>query len=108
MVDPRRRIDELRIERNMSLSQMARAIGVSDTSVYNWYNQTNSMPTVRVLERACQLFGVSMAELFCDSEYDKLTPEQLKLLDLFGKLNKVQQESMLKIIESIVCSGKAE
>ena len=45
-----------------------------------------------------------MAELFSDSEYDKLTPEQLKLLDLFGKLNKVQQESMLKIIESIVSS----
>ena len=58
MVDPRKKIDELRIKNNLTLSQLARELGLSDTSVYNWYNEKNSMPTIKVLEDVCALFKV--------------------------------------------------
>ena len=108
MVDPRKKIDELRIKHNMSLSQLARAIGVSETSVYNWYNEKKSMPTIYVLERVCLLFGIDMAELFTDVEYDKLTAKQIKVLELFSQLNETQQESVISIIGSIIASSKTE
>lgn len=108
MVDPRIKIDKLRIEHNMSLSQLAKAIDISETSVYNWYNEKNSMPTIHVLERVCLLFHIDMTELFTDIEYDKLTAKQIKLLELFSQLTEIQQENVISIIGSIIASNKTE
>ncbi len=108
MADPRKKIDQLRIKNNMTLAQLAGALGLSNTSVYNWYNEKNSMPTVRVLEDVCALFKISMAELFTDADCDNLTAKQLQLLELFEKLNESQQANVISIIESIVSSNKTE
>lgn len=108
MADPRKKIDQLRIKNNMTLAQLAGALGLSNTSVYNWYNEKNSMPTVRVLEDVCALFKISMAELFTDADFDNLTAKQLQLLELFEKLNESQQSNVISIIESIVSSNKTE
>ena len=108
MADPRKKIDQLRIKNNMTLAQLAGALGLSNTSVYNWYNEKNSMPTVRELEDVCALFKISMAELFTDADCDNLTAKQLQLLELFEKLNESQQANVISIIESIVSSNKTE
>lgn len=108
MADPRKKIDQLRIKNNMTLAQLAGALGLSNISVYNWYNEKNSMPTVRVLEDVCALFKISMAELFTDADCDNLTAKQLQLLELFEKLNESQQSNVISIIESIVSSNKTE
>ena len=92
----------------MTLAQLAGALGLSNTSVYNWYNEKNSMPTVRVLEDVCALFKISMAELFTAADCDNLTAKQLQLLELFEKLNESQQANVISIIESIVSSNKTE
>lgn len=107
MADPRKKIDELRIKNNMTLSQLAGALGLSNTSVYNWCNEKNSMPTVRVLEDACALFGISMAELFADVDCDRLNPKQLELLELFSKLSEEQKANVISIIKSIISSNQA-
>ncbi|HIR99518.1 MAG TPA: helix-turn-helix transcriptional regulator [Candidatus Coproplasma avistercoris] len=107
MTDPRKKIDQLRTAHNMSLSQLARKLGLSETSVYNWYNEKDSMPTVKVLEDVCALFGIGMAELFADVDCDKLSAKQIELLELFGKLTESQQENVISIVRSIADSNRA-
>ena len=108
MVDPRKKIDELRIKNNLTLSQLARELGLSDTSVYNWYNEKNSMPTIKVLEDVCALFKVDMVELFTDVQCDKLDARQIRLLELFQKLTERQKHGVLAIIEDIAALNKTE
>ena len=38
-MDVKQRIDELRIKRGWTLSKLATEIGVSDTTVYAWFNE---------------------------------------------------------------------
>lgn len=108
MVDPRKKIGELRIKNNLTLSQLAREHGLSDTSVYNWYNEKNSMPTIKVLEDVCALFKVDMVELFTDVQCDKLDARQIRLLELFQKLTERQKDGVLAIIEDIAALNKTE
>ncbi|PWM72815.1 MAG: hypothetical protein DBX59_05890 [Bacillota bacterium] len=106
MIDPRQKIDKLRLERKWSQSKLAREIGISVTSVYNWYNDKNSMPTIRVLENVCTLFDIDMVELFADVEYDKLSVKEIELLEMFKQLNDTQQENVISIIKNISAAEK--
>ena len=101
MTDPRIRIDRLRKEKGWSLSQLAKKLGVSETAVYNWYNEKNSMPTVYVLSDACDMLGTTLSEIFSDAETDKLTPAQMECLELFGKLSKRKQRAALEVLRAL-------
>ena len=98
MTDPREKIDRLRKAKGWSLSQLAKKIGVSETAVYNWYNEKDSMPTVFILSDACDVLGTTLSELFADAETDDLTPAQLEYLALFAKLPEKKQRIVLDIL----------
>lgn len=98
--DPRQKIDALRIKKGWTRAKLAHEIGLSVTSVYNWYNEKNSMPTIPVLESICLLFEISMAELFTDIEFDTLTPKEITLLESFRKLNETQQNCIVEITKN--------
>lgn len=89
MVDPRQKIDELRKANGWSHSKLARELGISETAVYNWYNEKNAMPTVWTLQDACELFGITMVDLFAETDTDKknLTQNEIHLLEMFRKLS---------------------
>ena len=108
MVDPRKKIDELRIKNNLTLLQLARELGLSDTSVYNWYNEKNSMPTIKVLEDVCALFKIDMVELITDVQCGKLDARQIRISGLFQKLTERQKDGVLAIIEDIAALNKTE
>ena len=101
MKDPRIKIDRLRQEKGWSLSQLARQIGISETAVYNWYNENDSMPTVQVLCDACDVLWITLSELFSDSDTDKLTAPQLECLDILGKLSEKKQRLALEILRAL-------
>ena len=98
-MDVRIKIDNLRKQREWSMSKLAREIGISDTSVHNWYNENHYMPTVPVLEDVCEVFGRTMSELFADVESDKLTPKQLKLLSYFDKLSENKKDAVIEMVK---------
>lgn len=103
MVDPRQKIDELRKANGWSHSKLARELGISETAVYNWYNEKNAMPTVWTLQDACDLFGITMVDLFAetDTDKDRLTPNEVHFLEMFRRLSPALQESVLSVIKSL-------
>ena len=52
------RLKELRIERNLSLKQLAKEIGVSDIAISRWENQLR-IPNIEVLVTIARFFGVT-------------------------------------------------
>lgn len=108
--DPRKRIDELRIEKGWTRAKLAHKIGISVTSVYNWYNEKNSMPTIPILEDVCLVLDTSMVYLFTDSdsEKDELNANQITLLELFNKLSIKQQENVIEILRNIVSAQSSK
>ena len=95
------KIDVMRKARGWTLSRLAKEIGLSTTSVYNWYNEKNTNPSREAIEDVCAAFGVSVAEFYADVETDKLTEKELRLLQLFREIpdkNKDKALSMLEIL----------
>ncbi len=103
MVDPRQKIDELRKANGWSHSKLARELGISETAVYNWYNEKNAMPTVWTLQDACDLFGITMVELFAetDTAAKSLSPNEIRLLEMFRRLSPALQEGVLSVVKNI-------
>ena len=59
------------------------------------------MPTVQVLCDACDVLGITLSELFSDSDTDKLTAPQLECLDILGKLSEKKQRLALEILRAL-------
>lgn len=101
MVDPRKKIDNLRKEKGWSLSQLARRIGVSDTAVYNWFNEHDSMPTVHILYAVCDVLGTTMQELFTDAETDNFSPEQMAAVELLAGMTDARRKFALDFLRGL-------
>lgn len=100
--DPRKKIDKLMTERHCSRSTLAHNLNISLTSVNNWYNKKNAMPSVRTLEQISLFFNISILELFTDLEFNKFTPKEISLIELFRQLTEKQQESIITIISELL------
>ena len=57
------KIRELRQSKNMTQSELGRALGVTSQSVSKWEQNTTS-PDLLLLPRIARYFGISMDELF--------------------------------------------
>ena len=78
-MDVRQKIDQLRIERGWTRSELAKKIGISYTAIKNWYNEKDYMPSVKVFEDLCVAFGTTPAVLFADSAQAALPGAQIGL-----------------------------
>ena len=103
-MDIRIKIDILRKEKGWSRSELAKKIGISYTAVKNWYNSKDFMPSLRVIEDVCNVFEISKAQLFSDVNLDKLSGDQIELLNMYDKLSAKQKENVLKMINLILMS----
>ena len=57
-----RKIEGLRIDRNISVEQMAKDFGVTPATIYNWQNAQPKLPGETIIE-LCYYFNVSSDEL---------------------------------------------
>ncbi len=87
------RIKELRKERGISMMALAGAIGVSDTAVCKWENQT-SEPKLSYIIRLAEFFNCSADYIIGRSDdlgayvgQDDLTAEEKQLLSSFRTLD---------------------
>lgn len=101
-MDVKTKINQMRKERGWSLFRLAQEIGISQTSVYNWYNEKNANPSRESIEDACAAFGVSVAEFYSDIDADNLTEKEIRLLELFRKLPDKNKEKALSMLEMLM------
>lgn len=98
-MDVRDRIHALCKERGMSLSKLAKRAGLAETTVYDWFNDNNRQPSLKALEDVCAVFEITPAQFFSEVEADKLTEQELRLLELYRKLPEKKKATALKLFE---------
>ena len=87
--------------RNWTEYQLSEKSGIPQTTISSWYRK-NLTPTIPSLERICQGLGITMAQFFAgDGEPVPLTPEQKRLLELWGALSKQQKELLFQLMQEL-------
>lgn len=93
-------LENLMIEKNINRSELARACGLSTSTVNSWWNRSCENISLQTLIKLSQYFNVSLEELvnsppskiyaYNDSEY---TNEELQTIDKFANFVKSQRKA---------------
>lgn len=85
-INPLERIQELCDERGWSYYQLAKASGITYSTLNTMVNKQN-MPSLPTLQKLCQGFGISVTDFFePDRSQRGLTKDQALCLSLFTAL----------------------
>ena len=79
---------------------MALEIGVSDTTVYSWFNEQNYQPSRKTIEEICDVFGITLAEFYSDIDRDTLSSKEIVALELFRKVPDESKDQVIEIIRA--------
>ena len=102
ILDVKQRIDSLRIKKGWTLSKLATEIGVSDTTVYSWFNEQNYQPSRKTIEEVCEVFEITLAEFYSEIDMDRVSAKEIVLLETFRAVPEEQKNQVIEIVKSFV------
>lgn len=95
------RIEELRIQRGMSVAKLNNLAGISHNTLSSW-KQRGTMPKLDVLESLCYALDVPLSLLLYDVDADKLSGEETEVLACWKKLDASQKRAVLLTMKSMI------
>ncbi len=96
------KITALRKARGWSLARLAKEACIPQTTVYNWYNENHFTPSRDKIEDICAAFKISVAEFYADVEFQNLSQQDIRLLELFHKIPDKNKDKVLSFLEIFV------
>lgn len=97
ILDTLARLRQLLEERGWTEYRLARASGLSDSTIKNIYKR-NTQPTIDTLETICRGFGITLSQFFADEEMVELTPELKELFTGWVSLTPEQKKAVLTMV----------
>lgn len=95
------RINELRVKSGFSKAALAEKIGVTPTTIGNW-SKMDSMPTLAVIERICEVTGVTLNQFFCGMRGESEAAEEDKFLDEWRMLAQNEKKAVEQVIDAFI------
>lgn len=95
------KLKELMREQNITIYRMTEITGLSENTIYNWYNK-GAEPSIHALRAICKVLDISLAELFAEKDEKHFTLKEHRLVEHYRKLSNNQKdiiESLLKEFE---------
>ena len=93
------RIEQLRIEKGISVYQLKENADISST-IYQWKKNAtrdrNRTPSLRSIEKICDYLGVSLSYFFAFDEDTQTDVKNKELTEAIKKLNKEQIQYMMQ------------
>ena len=100
-MDVLERIAKLRDERGWSNYKLAKATGISQTTIGHMFTR-NTQPSIATLEAICNGLGVTLSQFFSDeSGLVALDTEQRELLEQWGVMSKEQKTALLELLKKM-------
>lgn len=100
--DALERIKELCAERNWSYYKLAKASGITYSTLSTMINKQN-MPSLPTLLKICHGFGISAADFFePDHSFNGLTEDQIQCLTLFTGPSRGRTQTNYRLYEGII------
>lgn len=93
------RIDELRIKKGWSLNKLAEELGLTNSAVYSWYRKKGYNPSIKSIEKACEVFEITLTEFYSCVDTDNMSMDETLLIDSFRKVPPKEREKLLKIVK---------
>lgn len=95
------KLNQLRLERNMSVYRLAELSGINQSTLANTFSR-GTVPSIKHLELLCETLGVSLSQFFAEDETPmQLTSVEVKMLKNFRKLPESLRQSIANTINGI-------
>ena len=91
------RLRKLLDERGWTEYRLARASGLSDSTIKNIFKR-NTQPTIDTLEAICRGLGITLSQFFADGDMVELTPDLKALFDGWVYLTPEQKQAVLTMV----------
>ena len=78
--------------------QLAERSGLPQSTISSWYRK-NMIPTVPSLEKICHAFGITLSQLFAESESPVSLTESQAVLDRWSRLDEKQQAVIFQLLD---------
>lgn len=100
-MDVIKRLNDLRLQRNMSVYRLAELSGLNQSTLANTFSR-GTVPSIKNLELICETLGMTLAQFFAEDETPmELTPAEVQLIINYRKLPANIKQSFATIINSI-------
>lgn len=95
------KIDNLRINKGLSIYAMAKDAGVSCATIYKWRDRKSS-PSLYLIESLCDVLEIHIANLFIDEkDLIYLQDDEKELFNEWKLLRRDQKSVVLGLIKSL-------
>ena len=96
-----KKLNELRLERNLSVYRLAELSGINQSTLANTFSR-GTVPSVHNLELICDTLGITLSQFFAESETNvKLSVKENELIQNYRKLpDKIKSTITLLVKET--------
>lgn len=85
-MDVIKKLNKLRLERNMSVYRLAELSGINQSTLANTFSR-GTVPSIKHLELLCDTLGITLAQFFTEDEIPvTLSPQETKLIYNYRRL----------------------
>lgn len=95
------KIDNLCREKSLTKFKLTELAGLSENTIYNWYNK-GAIPSIVALQNVCNVLGISLQELFASSNIEQLTVQETNLISAYKLLNDNQRVLILNLVNELL------
>lgn len=100
-MDVIKRLNELRLERNMSVYRLAELSGINQSTLANTFSR-GTVPSIKHLEAMCETLGVSLSQFFAENEAPmQLSRREAALIENYRRLPESLKEALSNIINTV-------
>ena len=100
-MDVIKKLNKLRLERNMSVYRLAELSGINQSTLANTFSR-GTIPSIKHLELLCDTLGITLAQFFTEDEVPvTLSPQETKLIYNYRRLPDNIKTSISTIVNDI-------
>lgn len=94
-----KRLNDLRLERNLSVYRLAELSGLNQSTLANTFSR-GTVPSIANLEAMCQAMGITLAQFFNNGEeVQTLTADETKLISEYRKLTPTAKKAINDLLK---------
>ncbi|MDE6605594.1 MAG: helix-turn-helix transcriptional regulator [Clostridia bacterium] len=98
-MDVIKRLNDLRIERKISVYRLAELSGLNQSTLANTFSR-GTVPSIVNLEAMCLAMGVTLAQFFNDGEkVETLTADEVDIISDYRKLSASAQKALKELLK---------
>lgn len=99
------KIERLNFERGWTLYELSKRTNISESTIYTW-KRKNKCPSIPVLDKICNAYGITLYQFFNGVGDDSLSEEQKVVLNTWSVLNSRQKEAVLQTMKLFAESNR--